>query len=287
MVRRHVAGDRQAGAPWRRGSGRATRPSRRASGAAARPARRRTTSARIARSPARTAPRLGRGRPAAQPEHGRDEAPRSPRRPSVSVGSSGWSTIGSPSAPAYASAFRRIAADRTGRAVVARTRPRRRRPARRARRALPCPAGRHRADRQQLDRRARRHGRRAGSRASTPGSSSAGVVFGIAQTVVNPPWAAAASPVAIGLGVLVAGLAQVRVEVDEARARRRRRRRRCRPRPRRRATSPPRGSPSRTTISPGPSRPAAGSTSQARLDVEVRHLAGSPRRPALCVPASR
>ena len=34
---------------------------------------------------------------------------------------------------------------------------------------------------------------------------------------MNPPCAAAASPVAIGLRVLVAGLAEVRVQVDEAR----------------------------------------------------------------------
>ena len=51
--------------------------------------------------------------------------------------------------------------------------------------------------------------------ASTPGSSSAGVVLGIAQTVVNPPWAAAASPDATVSASSLPGLAQVRVQVDE------------------------------------------------------------------------
>ena len=40
-------------------------------------------------------------------------------------------------------------------------------------------------------------------------------MFGIAQTVVNPPWAAAAEPGRDRLGVLVAGLSKVGVEVDE------------------------------------------------------------------------
>ena len=59
--------------------------------------------------------------------------------------------------------------------------------------------------------------------ATTPrsrhGSSSGGSVFGMAHTVVNPPWAAARVPVVDRLGPLVAGGPEVGVEVTEARRR--------------------------------------------------------------------
>ena len=137
---------------------------------------------------------LGRGGPAPQPEHRRDVARRSPRRPRSASG------------------------PRRGRRSAARARPRRR--ARSAGAAptrtgapssenpttpasasspsaasvSPCPPGRDRAVRQQLAPATRRdRGRphpgehRRARRA--PASCSAS-----AQTVVNPPWAAAASP---------------------------------------------------------------------------------------------
>ena len=95
-------------------------------------------------------------------------------------------------------------------------------------------------------------------------SSTAGVVFGIAQTVVNPPWAAAARPVAI---VSASSLPGSRRCV-------------CRSMKPGAMTTPsavtpsapepvsqvsPSSTPPRTTISPGPSRSDAGSTIHARL----------------------
>ena len=135
--------------------------------------------------------------------------------PSVSVTSSGWSTIGRPSAPAYASALRRTAALLTGdpsslnpttpasasspsAASVSPPRPAVTAPWTRTRTGDPDAAA------------------AAWTRATTPGSSIAGVVLGIRQTVVNPPCAAAATPGRDRLRVLVAGLAEVRVEVHEA-----------------------------------------------------------------------
>ena len=50
-----------------------------------------------------------------------------------------------------------------------------------------------------------------------PAESIGGSVFGIAQTVVNPPRAAASVPVAIVSLCSKPGLAQMRVYVDEAR----------------------------------------------------------------------
>ena len=195
MVRRHVAGHRQAARPSPAGRGRARRPSRRASGGAARRARRATTSARIARSRATAAASAAR-RPAAQPEDRRDE-------PVVRLGAVGQRRVlgvVDDRQPERARVGQRVPQDRRGpdrRPVVARTRPRRRPPARRARRASPLPgrpSPRRSASSSTGDPDATAAAR---TRASTPGSSSAGVVFGIAQTVVNPPWAAAASPVAI------------------------------------------------------------------------------------------
>ena len=49
-----------------------------------------------------------------------------------------------------------------------------------------------------------------------PSLSSAGLVLGMQQTVVNPPATAAADPDGDGLLLLVAGLAKVDVNVDQA-----------------------------------------------------------------------
>ena len=87
-----------------------------------------------------------------------------------------------------------------------------------------------------------------------------------------------------GLRVLVAGLAEVGVEVDEARRddRRPRRRRRRPRRPSSQVTAS--RMPSATTISPGPSRPGAGSTSHARLR---SRSASDRRRPGPAPPGAR
>ncbi len=113
----------------------------------------------------------------------------------MSDASSGWSTIGSPSAPAYASALRRSAAARTGEpssekpttpasasspsgASVSPARP-----------IVTAPCTSTRTGDPEAAAAAR-------TRSTTPGSSMAGVVLGMRQTVVKPPWAAAAMPVA-------------------------------------------------------------------------------------------
>ena len=153
--------------------------------------------------------------------------PRSPRTvatspscasaPAVCAGSSGWSISGTPSMPAYARAFRNssacwigapssLNADRAGVGELAERREAAPLPGRpwRRRSAAAGPASRTRP-------------RHASVAATIAALSIGGVVLGIAQTVVNPPCAAAASPRRDRLGGLVAGLAKVRVEVDEAR----------------------------------------------------------------------
>ena len=220
----------------------------------------RQTSARIARS----RPTAASSAAAGQPRSPRTVAtnPSFASAPSVRVESSGWSTIGNPSAPAYASAFRRIEADRTGAPSsekpttpasasspsAARVFP--------ARPVVTAPWASSSTGEPEASAAARTSDR-------TPGSSRAGVVLGIAQTVVNPPCAAAASPVATVSASSLPGS----------------RRCTCRSMNPGATTTPPasipsassRSShvtasriPSRTTISPGPSRPAAGSTSHAR-----------------------
>ena len=146
-----------------------------------------------------------------------------------------------------------------------RTRRRRHRPARRAPPAAPLPA-RPSPPRGRAARPATRT-RRAAARtaASTPGSSSVGRRVRHRADGREATVRGRGQPARDRLGILVAGLAQVGVEVDEAGrdddpVRRRSRRRR---RPSSQVTAS--RIPSRTTISPGPSRPAAGSTSQARL----------------------
>ena len=173
--------------------------------------------------------------------------------------------IGSPSAPAYASALRRIAAERTGAPsslnptapasasspIAARVSPARPvvtapiassstgDPGRDGGRPDPCQhAG--------LVERRRRVRHRADRREPAVGGRG--------------------QPARDRLGILVAGLAQVGVQIDEARRDDDPARRRCRPRPRRRATSPPRGSRRAPRSRPGPrARPP-----------------GRPARPARC-----
>ena len=198
--------------------------------------------------------------------------------------------------PEHARVGERVAEQRRGldrRAVVARTRRRRRRPARRARQAAPPPARGDGAVARAGARATRTRPRRRARRARTAASSIGGVVLGIAQTVVNPPWAAAARPDATVSAASLPGSrrwawrsmkpgrdddAAVVDPVGLAA---------------RRATSTASRTPSRTTISPGPSRPAAGSTSQAReisrsattsstrsADARVTAPSTSPRTPA-------
>ena len=152
--------------------------------------------------------------------------PRSPRTvatkpsdasaPAVCSASSGWSTTGSPNIPAYSSAWRRSVPDRTGA-------PSSENPTTPA--SASSPSGRQRLARPTGAHRSVRPARATGepdataaarTRSTTPGSSAAGVVFGIAQTTVNPPCAGRGLPARDRLGILVARLAQVRVQVDEA-----------------------------------------------------------------------
>ena len=124
--------------------------------------------------------------------------------------------------------------------------------------------------------------------ARTPGSSSAGVVFGIAQTRREPAVRGRGQPGRDGLGVLVARLAQVGVEVDEPGRDDDAVRRRCR-RPRRRQPGDRLEDPVRDddlarslatrgrVDQPGPA------------DLEVRHRSAAHAAPVpvACVPASR
>ena len=165
---------------------------------------------------ARDRRRLRGGRPAAAARARSRRSPRSPRRPSVSVGVLRVVDDRQPerarrrrarcagAAPSGPATRRREKPDDAGVGQLAERGQR-----------LARPPDRDRAVGEQLAPATRTRPRRRGRARARPGSSSAGVVLGIAQTVVNPPWAAAAEPGRDRLGVLVAGLAEVRVEVDE------------------------------------------------------------------------
>ena len=216
----------------------------------------------------------------------------------MSVGSSGWSTIGRPSAPAYASAWPRIEAERTGApssenpttpasasspsaARVSPARPTVTAPWTSARTGDPEAAA-----------------AATGSAPTTDGSSIAGVVLGMRQTVVKPPCAGRREAGRHRLRVLVARLAEVRVQVDEpgrdhdpvgsepvrvgarrASGSRRARRPAARPRPRPRGPPPgprsSRGSTWSSTTSPTPRTLAARSRPRLRArpgqQVQQRH----------------
>ena len=136
---------------------------------------------------------LGRGRPAAQPQHGRHEAV-------VRLGALGQRRllgVLDDRQPERARVGQRGPQDRR--------RPDRRPVVREADDArvgklaergelLPSPPDRDRTDARATRPATPTPRRQPRTPASTPGSSSAGVVFGIAQTVVKPPCAAAASP---------------------------------------------------------------------------------------------
>ena len=155
-----------------------------------------TTSARIAIERA-TEPDSARSRPALEAEHGRDVA-------LGRLGALGERRVlrvvddrAARARPAYASAWPRMRRRADRRAVVREARRRRHRPARRARRAsrparpaVTAPWTSTRTGDPDAVAAA------AGSAPTTDGSSIAGVVLGIRHTVVNPPCAAAASPVA-------------------------------------------------------------------------------------------
>ena len=166
---------------------------------------------------------LGRGRPAAQARGPSRRSPSFASAPAVWDASSACSTIGSPSAPAYASAFRMSAAtDATGAPSSLEADDARVGELAERRERLAGPTGRDRAPRERPHRRARTPAAAARTRARTAGSSSGGVVFGISADRREPAVGRGRQPGRDRLGVLVAGLAEMDVEVDEARARRRR-----------------------------------------------------------------
>ena len=284
VVRRDVAGDRQAARLRvadqleRRGRGDMRQVEPRAGDVARRPRR-------GSRSPAR--PRLD------------SAAPGQPRSPRIVATSPSFASAPSvrrrvlgmvdDRQPERARVRQRVAQDRRGadrRPVVAE--PDRAGVRQLADRGegLPRPAGRHRADRPAARPATRTPTAAARIRASTPGSSSAGVVFGIAQTVVKPPWAAAASPLAIvsasslpgsrrwACRSMKPGATTTPRRVDAVRVRA--------VEPRDRLEDPVAHhdlaralAAGRRVDQPGPP------------DVEVRHLAASPAPTGLCVPASR
>ena len=252
------------GSPARLGAGApvpARRPWRRASGASERRVRR---GRRPRGSPGRERPPSPRPPPASRADPRTvATSPSFASAPSVWVASSGWSTIGSPRAPAYASALRRIPADRTGA-------PSSEKPTTPASASSPSAASvspaRSAVTAPYIRSSTGDPDDAAAPRtaARTPGSSRAGVVLGMPQTVVNPPCAAAASP-------------DTTVSASSLPGSRRCACRSMNPG----ATTTPLAStpspsspsshvtasrtPSRTTTSPGPSRPVAGSTTQTRL----------------------
>ena len=164
------------------------------------------------RAPRSSAPRSV-GQPASPSRRGRRARRASRRRPPASA-SSACSMSGSPS-PARSEDHRRAARlGGIGSAIVRERRPRRPRPWQPARRAPRRPARRVAAPMTRT--------RHAASRARSTTqpirarSSSGGSVFGIAQTVVKPPRAAARAPDSIVSAAVVARLAQVGVQVAEA-----------------------------------------------------------------------
>ena len=193
-MRRDVARDRQPALPWPRAPAPAPRPSRRASGAVAPAARpRRPPRAPRARWPRPRPPR----RPASPGARARSRhTPRPPRRrrsasrPRRARRSAGPATR---HRPAHSGA-----ATETGRAT-----PSSEKPATPASASSPsaasCSPARPAVVAPHVSTRTGdpEAAAAATTRPTTPGSSAAGAVLGIAHTVVNPPWAAAASPVAI------------------------------------------------------------------------------------------
>ena len=282
VVRRDVAGHRQAGRlraadevegrrPSTGGSGAAGRPARRGArrrgprGRARRPSPRPRPASRADRARSRRTRRSPRRRRSATgPRHGRRSAARAPPRRRARRAGSSASATGEPSSEKP---------DDAGIGQLAE-----------GGQLLPCPPDGHRPVGEQLDRRAGRGRRRADLREHARLVERRCRVRHRAdrrEAAVRGRGQAGGDR----LGVLVAGFAQVHVEVDEARARRRPRP--ARSRRRRRPSSQVTASriPSRTTISPGPSRPAAGSTSQARLISRSGPDPVTPRRPRACRPA--
>ena len=158
-----------------------------------------------------------------QPEHGRDE----PVVRLGALGERGVLGVIDDRQPERTRVGERVSQERgaTGRAIRRPRSPRpRHRPARRAARASRRPArpsrrrGRGRATGEPAAAAAAR------TRATTPGSSIAGVVLGMSAHRREPAVRRGRQPGGDRLGVLVAGLPEVRVEVDEPGARSGRRR---------------------------------------------------------------
>ena len=152
----------------------------------------RMTSARIARSRATAASSAAAGQPF-RPEHGRDEAV-------VRLGAVGERRLlgvvddRQAEHPGVGQRVPEQRPRRNRRPVVARSPRPRRPPARRAPRASPRGVPRTRSRTASARTGEPDAPAAAWTRARTAGSSSAGDVFGMRQTVVNPPWAAAARP---------------------------------------------------------------------------------------------
>ena len=255
-MRRDVAGHRQAGGLRPPHEVERARRSRRGSGGGAPPGTSRTTSARIARSRATAASSAAAG----QPRRPRTVAtnPSFASAPAVSGRVLG---VVDDRQPERAGVGERVPQERRRSGPASRRRRSRRRPHRPARPAPrasrpPDPPSPRRTPAPGPANRTRRP--RRSTRASTAGSSSAGVVFGIRQTVVKPPCAAAASPDAIVSASSLPGSrkwAWRSMKPGATTTPRSSMPLRLR---RRRARRPTRGSPSRTTMSPGPSRPPPG-----------------------------
>ena len=193
MVWRDVAGHRQPRAlAWRTSSSEPAVETcvrcKRAPGTS------RTTSARIARSRATAASSAAAGQPRSPAPSRRGRRSPRPRRSGSHPRDDRRSAARTPRRmPARCAGCPRIAPAPHRPS----SRPRRHRPARPGRReGLACPPDRDRAVGQQFDRRAGRRGSGADRREDTLAHRARASCWACAQTVVNPPWAAAASPLA-------------------------------------------------------------------------------------------